>query len=98
MVAAKTGVCRSCFVVVVWPHGAVEGNTNLKGVVSARLARVYVVIDAAVGACVEMAAGAGLDIVAAGLHVPEQGFSQLNRRCFIGNDSFHAEYWGNGNA
>jgi hypothetical protein len=40
-----------------------------------------------------MAAGAGLYVVAARLHVPKEGFAQLDRRGLIGKYAFHAEHW-----
>src|SRR6202035_1774912 len=39
-----------------------------------------------------MAARAGLFVVAARLHVPEEGLAQLNGRGLVGEDSIHSEY------
>src|ERR1700731_4062264 len=78
VVAAEAGACRACTVVVVWPVRAVSRNAQLESVIAARLARIYFVVSAAVCSCVEVAAGAGLNIIAARLRVPEQRLSQLN--------------------
>src|SRR5579864_3042339 len=97
MVAAEACVRAARAVVIVGAFSAVERNAELESVIAACLTRVYFIVGPAVCSGIEMAAGAGLDIIAACLHVPEKSFSQLNCRGFVGDDSFHAENGGNRN-
>src|SRR5213076_2657946 len=54
-------------------HRAVGTGNELKGVVASR---VHLVLAAAIRSRVEVAARAGLDAVAADLHVPEQSLAE----------------------
>src|SRR5690242_21649885 len=91
MVAAEACIRAARAVVIVGAFSAVEGNAKLESVIAAGLTRIYLIVGPAVCSGIEMATGARLDIIAACLHVPEESFSQLNCRSFVGDDSFHAE-------
>src|ERR1051326_1982972 len=64
---------------------------GLKTVVAARLAGIDLVNCATVSAGIEMATCARLRVVAAGLHVPEESFTELDGGRSVGENSFHAE-------
>src|SRR6478609_7514411 len=83
---------------IVGADGTVYMNANLKAVIAARLAGIYAIDGPAVRSGIEMAAGACLYVVAAGLHFPEQSFSQLCGGGPIGKDSFHSKDGRDGNA
>src|SRR6266571_7147041 len=97
MVAAEACIRAARAVVIVGSFSAVEGNAKLESVIAAGLAGIDFIVGPAVCSGIEMAAGTRLDIIAACLHVPEESFSQLNCRGFVGDDSFHAENRGNRN-
>src|SRR5262249_44948257 len=90
--SSKAGIRAARIQVVVGRCADVEN------VVTARLSRIDLIDGATVSAGVEVPAGTGLDAVAAGLHVPEQGFAELNSGCLVGENSFHAEDRGHRNS
>src|ERR1051326_6666283 len=88
VITAKPGSRRAWFQMIV------GSAAHLKAVVPTRLAGIDCIDCAAISAGIEVAACAGLDIIASCLHVPEQRLAQLYGCCFIRKDTFHAEHRG----
>jgi len=94
MVAAETGSCRACTVVVVWPSEPLAETPNWK-VLSPPAWPGFTSLLARLSAPALKCSWRGLDIVAAACMSQNRLFP-THRRCFVGNDSFHANTGGIG--
>src|SRR4051794_39044151 len=96
MISAKAGVRVTRAGNVVRSARAVYLRPHLKCVVAARLAGIHHVGRTTISAGVEMTTGAGLHVITTSLHVPEEGFAQLNSCALVRNNAFYAENRRNG--